>query len=158
MTTWMVRSGPSEKWLQDFLGSNLVAAGWRELRDSNGRTLAGLTQSEIYEICEATYDDNPKTISAHASQVNMFINSIRGGDFVLVPSDSGKKISIGLIRSEAKENPDVCCTVGLVTPLMQEKVAVQDGQQKGQANGQPAKHTVREVTATLLARTGPDPG
>jgi hypothetical protein len=55
MTTWMVRSGPSEKWLQDFLGSNLVAAGWRELRDSNGRTLAGLTQSEIYEICEAKY-------------------------------------------------------------------------------------------------------
>jgi len=106
MTTWMVRSGPSEKWLQDFLGSNLVAAGWRELRDSNGRTLAGLTQSEIYEICEATYDDNPKTISAHASQVNMFINSMRGGDFVVVPSDSGKKISIGLIRSEAKENPE----------------------------------------------------
>ena len=118
MTTWMVRSGPSEKWLQDFLGSNLVAAGWRELRASNGRTLAGLSQSEIYEICETTYDDNPKTISAHASQVNAFINSMRGGDFVIVPSDSGKKISIGLIRSEAIENPESLSTYNAVREVL----------------------------------------
>ena len=118
MTTWMVRSGPSEKWLQDFLGSNLVAAGWRELRASNGRTLAGLSQSEIYEICETTYDDNPKTISAHASQVNAFINSMRGGDFVIVPSDSGKKISIGVIRSEAIENPESLSSYNAVREVL----------------------------------------
>lgn len=103
----MVRAGEGEKWLEDFLGNHLVAAGWRKLRDSSGRTLAGLTQGEIHEICAAAYDHNPKTISAHASQVNAFVNSIRGGDFVIVPSDSGKRISVGLVRSEAIENPEV---------------------------------------------------
>ena len=29
-----------------------------------------------------------------------------GGDFVIVPSESGKKVSIGLIRSEAIEQPE----------------------------------------------------
>lgn len=107
MTTWMVRAGEGEKWLDTFIDESLVAAGWGELRASTNESLKGRPQQHIYELCEKVFNGSPQTIGAHASQIHSFINRIFGGDFVIVPSDSGKSISIGLVRSEAIEKPDI---------------------------------------------------
>ena len=107
MTAWMIRAGESEKWLDQFLDSNLVAAGWGEIRKTTNEPLKGKTQQEIYDICEVTYKGSGQTIGAHASQVYAFFNRIKGGDFVIVPSDSGKSVSVGLIRSETIEQPEI---------------------------------------------------
>jgi hypothetical protein len=106
MTAWMIRAGEGEKWLDQFINGNLVAAGWGEIRKTTTEPLAGKSQQEIYEICGATYKESNHTVGAHASQVFAFISRMKGGDFVIVPSDAGKKVSIGLIRSEAIERPD----------------------------------------------------
>ena len=107
MTAWMIRAGESEKWLDQFLDSNLVAAGWGEIRKTTNEPLKDKTQQEIYDICEVTYKGSGQTIGAHASQVYAFFNRIKGGDFVIVPSDSGKSVSVGLIRSETIEQPEI---------------------------------------------------
>lgn len=107
MTAWMIRAGEGEKWLDQFIDNNLVAAGWGEIRKSTKESLAGKTQQEIYDICEVAYKGSSQTIGAHASQVFAFFNRIKGGDFVIVPSDSGKSVSVGLIRSEAIEQPEI---------------------------------------------------
>ena len=107
MTAWMIRAGEGEKWLDQFLDKNLVAAGWGEIRKTTKESLTGKTQQEIYDICEATYKGSGQTVGAHASQLNAFFNHIKGGDFVIVPSDSGKSISVGLIRSESIEQPEI---------------------------------------------------
>jgi predicted Mrr-cat superfamily restriction endonuclease len=107
MTAWMIRAGEGEKWLDQFLDSNLVAAGWGEIRKTTKEPLKGKTRQEIYDICEVTYKGSGQTIGAHASQVYAFFNRIKGGDFVIVPSDSGKTISVGLIRSESIEQPEI---------------------------------------------------
>ena len=106
MTAWMIRAGEGEKWLDQFIDKNMIAAGWGEIRKAFGEPLVGKTQQEVYEICGAVYKESPQTVGAHASQVYAFINRMRGGDFVIVPSESGKNVSIGLIRSEAIEQPD----------------------------------------------------
>ena len=106
MTAWMLRAGEGEKWLDQFMDKNLVAAGWGEIRKAIKEPLAGKTHQEIYEICGDVYKESPQTVGAHASQVYSFINRMNGGDFVIVPSESGKKVSIGLIRSEAIEQPE----------------------------------------------------
>lgn len=106
MSAWMVRAGEGEKWLDQFINGNLVAAGWGEIRKTIMDPLAGKSQQEIYEICGATYRESPHTVGAHASQVFAFISRMKGGDFVIVPSESGKKVSVGLIRSEAIEQPE----------------------------------------------------
>ena len=107
MTAWMIRAGEGEKWLDQFLDNNLVAAGWGEIRKTTTEPLAGKTQQEIYDICEVTYNGSGQSIGAHASQIYAFFNHIKGGDFVIVPSDSGKSISVGLIRSESIEQPKI---------------------------------------------------
>lgn len=107
MTAWMVRAGEGEKWLDVFMDKNLVAAGWGELKALIQEPLKGLSHQQIYELCSSAYGGSSHTIGAHASQVHSFINRIRGGDFVVVPSESGKNVSIGLIRSEADENPEI---------------------------------------------------
>lgn len=107
MTAWMIRAGEGEKWLDQFLDNNLVAAGWGEIRKTTTETLKGKTQPEIYDICEVTYKGSGQSIGAHASQVYAFFNHIKGGDFVIVPSDSGKSVSVGLIRSESIEQPEI---------------------------------------------------
>ncbi len=107
MTAWMIRAGEGEKWLDQFIDNNLVAAGWGEIRKTTEEPLVGKTQQEIYDICETTYKGSGQTIGAHASQVYAFLNRIKGGDFVIVPSDAGKKVSIGLIRSESIEQPEI---------------------------------------------------
>ena len=107
MTAWMIRAGEGEKWFSQFIDKNLVAAGWGEIRKATKEPLSGKTQQEIYDICGSTYQESPQTVGAHASQVHCFINRIQGGDFVIVPSESGKNISIGLIRSEAIEQPGI---------------------------------------------------
>jgi len=107
MTTWMIRAGEGERWLDQFIDNNLVAAGWGQIRKSTKEPLAGKTHQEIYDICAATYKGSGQTTGAHASQVFAFFNKIKGGDFVIVPSDSGKSVSVGLIRSEAIEQPEI---------------------------------------------------
>ena len=107
MTAWMIRAGEGEKWLDQFLDSNLVAAGWGEIRKTTTEPLKEKTPQEIYDICEDTYKGSGQTIGAHASQVYAFFNRIKGGDFVIVPSDSGKSVSVGLIRSETIEQPEI---------------------------------------------------
>ena len=107
MTAWMIRAGEGEKWLDQFLESNLVAAGWGEIRKATREPLSGKTHQEIYDICGAIYKESPQTVGAHASQIHSFLNRIKGGDFVVVPSESGKNVSIGLIRSEAIEQPEI---------------------------------------------------
>jgi hypothetical protein len=107
MTAWMIRAGEGEKWLDQFIDNNLVAAGWGEIRKASTEPLTGKTQQEIYEICGTVYKDSSHTVGAHASQVYAFMNRMRGGDFVIVPSEAGKKVSIGLIRSEAIEQPEI---------------------------------------------------
>ena len=107
MTAWMIRAGEGEKWFSQFIDENLVAAGWGEIRKATKEPLSGKTQQEIYDICGSTYKESPQTVGAHASQVHGFINRIKGGDFVIVPSESGKNVSIGLIRSEAIEQPEI---------------------------------------------------
>ena len=107
MTAWMIRAGEGEKWFDQFITNNLVAAGWGEIRKSFTEALAGKTQQEIYEVCSETYKGSSQTIGAHASQVDAFLNRIKGGDFVIVPSESGKNVSIGFVRSEAIEQPEI---------------------------------------------------
>ncbi|MCF8552692.1 MAG: AAA family ATPase [Candidatus Planktophila sp.] len=107
MTTWMIRAGEGERWLDQFIDNNLVAAGWAQIRKSTKEPLAGKTHQEIYDICAATFKGSGQTTGAHASQLFAFFNRIKGGDFVIVPSDSGKSISVGLIRSEAIEQPEI---------------------------------------------------
>ena len=107
MTAWMIRAGEGERWLDQFIDNNLVAAGWAQIRKSTKEPLAGKTHQEIYDICAATFKGSGQTTGAHASQLFAFFNRIKGGDFVIVPSDSGKSISVGLIRSEAIEQPEI---------------------------------------------------
>lgn len=62
--------------------------------------------NDIYHKLQEIYpSDSNHTIGAYTSQIHAFANKIYGGDFVLIPSGKGKKISVGYLLGEVDENP-----------------------------------------------------
>ena len=104
MATWIVRAGSEDQYLEECLSSNFVAIGWKEIR---GKTIIkDVDLNEIYHKLQEIYtSDSNHTIGAYSSQIHSFANRIYGGDFVLIPSGKGKKISVGYLLGEVDEMP-----------------------------------------------------
>jgi len=104
MATWIVRAGSEDQYLDECLSSGFVAIGWREVRGQI--PIKDVEFNDIYHKLQQVYSsDSNHTIGAHTSQIHAFANKIYGGDFVLIPSGKGKKISVGYLLSEVDENP-----------------------------------------------------
>ena len=92
MATWIVRAGSDDEYLDECLSSDFVAIGWKEVR---GKTqIRDSDFNSIYHKLQGIYPaDSNHTIGAYTSQIHAFANKLYGGDFVLIPSNKGKKIS-----------------------------------------------------------------
>ena len=104
MATWIVRAGSEDQYLAECLASGFVAIGWQEIR---GKTLIkGVEFNDLYHKLQEIYSsDSNHTIGAYSSQIHAFANKIFGGDFVIIPSGKGKKISVGYVLGEVDESP-----------------------------------------------------
>ena len=104
MATWIVRAGSEDQYLDECLSTGIAAIGWKEVR---GKTfIKDINFNEIYHKLQVIYpSDSNHTIGASTSQIYAFANKICGGDFVLIPSGKGKKISVGYLLSEVDEKP-----------------------------------------------------
>jgi 5-methylcytosine-specific restriction protein B len=104
LATWIVRAGSEDQYLDECLSSGFVAIGWREVRGQI--PIKDVEFNDIYHKLQQVYSsDSNHTIGAHTSQIHGFANKIYGGDFVVIPSGKGKKISVGYLLSEVDENP-----------------------------------------------------
>jgi 5-methylcytosine-specific restriction protein B len=104
MATWIVRSGSEDQYLNECLTSGFVAIGWKEVR--NQTLIKDVEFNNIYHKLQSIYSsDSNHTIGAYTSQIYAFANKIYGGDFVLIPSGKGKKVSVGYLLDEVDENP-----------------------------------------------------
>ncbi len=105
MATWIVRAGSDDQYLAECLNSGVAAIGWKEVRDV--MPLKGVEFNDLYRKLKNIYpSDSNHTIGAHASQIFAFVNKIFGGDFIVIPSGKGKKISVGYLLGQPLENPD----------------------------------------------------
>ena len=103
MATWIVRAGSNDQYLQECLDSGISAIGWKEAKGKI--QVKDIGHNDIYYKLQEIYPtESNHTVGAYASQIHAFINKMFGGDFVLLPSGSGKEISIGYVLSEAKES------------------------------------------------------
>ena len=99
MATWIVRAGSDDEYLAECLSSNFVAIGWQEVRRQT--LIKDIDFNDIYHKLQEIYpSDSNHTIGAYTSQIHAFANKIYGGDFVLIPSGKGKKISVGYLLGE----------------------------------------------------------
>jgi 5-methylcytosine-specific restriction protein B len=104
MATWIVRAGSEDQYLDECLGSELAAIGWKEVRGQT--TIKDVEFNDIYVKLQKIYsNDSNHTVGAYTSQIYAFANKMFGGDFVLIPSGKGKKISVGYLLGEVIENP-----------------------------------------------------
>jgi 5-methylcytosine-specific restriction protein B len=104
MATWIVRAGSEDQYLQECLDSGFVAIGWKEVRGQ--AAIKDVDFNDIYHKLQKIYSsDSNHTIGAYTSQIHAFANKIYGGDFVLIPSGKGKKISLGYLISEVNSEP-----------------------------------------------------
>jgi hypothetical protein len=104
MATWIVRAGSEDQYLDECLNSGVVAIGWKEVR---GQTpIKDVDFNDIYHKLQQIYSsDSNHTIGAYTSQIYAFANKIYGGDFVLIPSGKGKRISIGYLIGGIDQEP-----------------------------------------------------
>ena len=104
MATWIVRAGSDDQYLDECLNTGVTAIGWKEVR---GKTaITDIDFNDIYHKLQEIYpSDSNHTIGAYTSQIHAFANKIYGGDFILIPSGKGKKISVGYLLSEVDEKP-----------------------------------------------------
>jgi predicted Mrr-cat superfamily restriction endonuclease len=104
MATWIVRAGSEDQYLDECLNSGFVAIGWKEVR---GQTpIKDVDFNDIYHKLQEIYSsDSNHTIGAYTSQIHAFANKIYGGDFVLIPSGKGKRISVGYLLGEVVQEP-----------------------------------------------------
>jgi 5-methylcytosine-specific restriction protein B len=104
MATWIVRAGSEDQYLEECLASGFAAIGWKEVRDQTA--IKDVEFNDIYAKLQKVYaNDSNHTIGAYTSQIYAFANKIFGGDFVLIPSSKGRKISVGYVLGEVIENP-----------------------------------------------------
>ena len=104
MSTWIVRAGSNDEYVEDCLTANHVAIGWQEVRGQI--IIKDVEFNNLYHKLQGIYDTHSnQTIGAFTSQIHAFANKIQGGDFVLIPSGKGKKISVGYILEEVNETP-----------------------------------------------------
>ena len=104
MATWIVRAGSEDQYLDECLNTGIASIGWKEVR---GKTRTkDIEFNDIYHKLQEIYpSDSNQTIGAYTSQIHAFANKIFGGDFVLIPSGKGKKVSVGYLLSEVDEKP-----------------------------------------------------
>ena len=104
MATWIVRAGSEDQYLNQCLSTGIAGIGWKEVRGQTG--IKNTDFNDIYHKLQEIYpSDSNHTIGAYTSQIHAFANKIYGGDFVLIPSGKGKKISVGYLLSEVDEKP-----------------------------------------------------
>lgn len=108
-TFWMIRAN-SGKYYSDFVMGQYVGIEYNEisLSDAHNLTIEQLkklfktkkpTDSEGHEIANGTY-------TSWAGQLYRFVNEVKSGDYVLVPSASSERFSLGIVVGEPYELTD----------------------------------------------------
>ncbi|MDK2816210.1 MAG: restriction system protein [Moorella sp. (in: firmicutes)] len=105
---WLIRT-EGGKYYEEFVAEGFVAIGWNEVADLNEikRAREDITVKErILETIKKLRDpDNPEqTISRPGlvfNQIDRFINDIKPGDVVLIPSKDSLLVDFGIVQSEA---------------------------------------------------------
>lgn len=95
---WMIRSGEKSKHFNEFVNNSFVAIPWEKLNDLN--LLKDKTSEEIKDVLIKKYDYKPQPLSTAANKINRFINEIKIGDVIVMPSARLQEVAIGIIRSE----------------------------------------------------------
>jgi 5-methylcytosine-specific restriction protein B len=105
MATWIVRAGSEDQYLAQCIDSGVAVIGWKEAR--NSIPLKGVEFNDLYHKLQEIYpSDSNHSVGAHTSQIFSFVNKIFGGDFILMLSGKGKKISVGYVLGQPEENPE----------------------------------------------------
>ena len=105
MATWIVRAGSDDEYLRECLDDGFVAIGWGDLRSQI--SLANIDFNTLYKKLQSIYNNESNhSVGASTSQIYAFANKISGGDFVLIPSGKGKKLSVGYLLGEVIEEPN----------------------------------------------------
>lgn len=104
MASWIVRAGSEDQYLEECLEKGIAAIGWKEFRGK--MAIKDTAFNDIYhKLQEVYFEESNHTIGAFTSQIFAFANKIYGGDFVLIPSGRGKKITVGYVLGDLDENP-----------------------------------------------------
>jgi restriction system protein len=107
MALWMNRAGSAGEWEQAFLHDSRIYLQWQEL----AQDLSKLQEkSELRELLQLTYPTAPQgRISSYLGQIWIFVNTMKPGDWVGLPSKFKRVIHIGEITGqyqfEAKAEP-----------------------------------------------------
>lgn len=101
MNYWVIRAGESGKFFNDFIKHNIVAIGWRAIKNlKNVRTKA-----DFVKLYKKAYPQNTKlSIAINVGQVWSFFKEIKKGDIVLTPNPLKRTVYIGKISSDYKYN------------------------------------------------------
>lgn len=98
---WLVRPYPNNmSRIEEFQAQNIIAIGWPGIGDLNGKT-----KQDIREILSREpYDYTGLALGNACACVDIFVNQMHAGDFVLTPD--GDNIHLGVIESDYFFNPE----------------------------------------------------
>lgn len=98
MQVWVIRAGPGGDSVNRFRQRGLVAVGFTG-GESRPSSVAGLREHQIEQHIRRMYPrEKPGTISAYSRMLNMFVNQVHLGDYVLTPGPPRtRQIIVGMV-------------------------------------------------------------
>ena len=104
MALWLVRAGRRGEYEQKFLEENRIYLAWDRLKHD----LSGMKNSgQLRNLLEEVYPDASKgRISNHVGQIWAFSQSIRVGDWIILPSKQKPAIHIADVKGNYTFNPE----------------------------------------------------
>ena len=104
MALWLVRAGKRGEYEQKFFEENRIYLAWdRPLHDLSEMKNRG----QLRNLLEKFYSDAPKgRIRNHVSQIWAFSQSIKVGDWIILPSKQKPAIHIAEVKGNYTYNPE----------------------------------------------------
>lgn len=93
---WFIRTNGGANF-ENFYFGNYVAIGWDKL--NNVQHLKDILNDDLKEIIIKEYPDDTRPGNT-ASQILKFVNLVKIGDYVLIPSTNCDRIAFGIITSD----------------------------------------------------------
>ena len=102
VSVWICRAGKRGTYHQLFVKENRIYLAWVGLdKDLRSFCNTGAVKEFIAAECNDTTDT---AISTHWNQVDIFVSKMQVGDYVITPSCSAGRYSIGIINSDYSYN------------------------------------------------------
>lgn len=99
---WLIRT-QSGQYFQEFYLGNYVAIGWNEINDYDLIKDTG-KYDELVDLIKEIYKDKEKMPGLIAGNIKKFVNEMKKGDIIIIPSENSRFIAFGeLLEDEIYE-------------------------------------------------------